>query len=434
MKRIRAEIHRDSDDPCSEQAVVSLVRLAEAAREDFLPHAGAIIPGLLRKAAYQAEQAYGARESNQDENDEAMEAEDFVYATSSEGKVVRVKSEVLREKVQAIELLSSLAHSLGPGIIGIGSDENTTGRWTSFADVMLELASGLLAYEFSEEVRVAAAAMIPPLVRAFESAQRGQEDLGDYRPRNIERMVPALLSALAYETEPEALSALFSTTSEVVLAAPTAFSAKDVATFVTAVRDQIEALRVQAEAEREVSVEHSKSAAGSRLVEEEREAYAEYTRTTLEYMSAALQAVIKQTGRDFPVQGLFETLSLAVRDQLGLRGGQNWGLSLIADLIEHANPPAVAWTSGFLSSVTGALRSDGKPFVKDPNSEARVPNPPSPAATETTARQTPGLDGSLHTQQGWQLSSPREDMHISAEVSSFAEFEADGEWASCRRW
>jgi hypothetical protein len=330
-------VHVEPEDPCTSGVLTALSRLAEALGEDFLPHVDCLLPVLLRQANTQAETNYLSSAQEDD-----MEDDDYIVTTSPEGETVRVNSEILREKSNALELLSSVAHALGSGITTVGSNESTTGDWTSYGETMLELACNLLLYEYSEDVRIAAATMIPPLVRAF----RGTHQVGnDYSPKYVENAIPPLLAALAYETEPDALGAMFTATSEVVLAAPDAFTAENAATFVKAVSEQIEGIKQSIETR-------------ATLDEESRTIAAEQDEVTLEYISRALQAVIRTTGPNFPIQRLFQALGSAIHGELGIRGDREWGLRMVADLVEFASPNSVAWTAGFLPTVREGLRSE----------------------------------------------------------------------------
>lgn len=152
----------------------------------------------------------------------------------------------------------------------------------------------------------------------------------------MKSVVAPLLSAMAFEQDPTTLSAQFSATSDIVLAAPDLFTSEDAHTFVNTCREQIEELqRVMTEV-RESNDKQSL------------EEYPASIRSALEYMSASLQAFIKVTGETFPVHGLADIVMKAVREQLGLEGEKEWALRLVCDLVQYASPAAVAWTSGLL--------------------------------------------------------------------------------------
>ena len=141
---------------------MSFTRIAEVMGRAFLPHSHLVVPVLMRQASSPVEfPAYSGR-LKLDEDD--MDDEEIVVNPST-GELVRVRSEAVREKAKATELLSSLAQSLGEALTEVGSDENTTGEWTSYAEDMLELGGRLLSFEHDADVRVAAASMLPPLIR-----------------------------------------------------------------------------------------------------------------------------------------------------------------------------------------------------------------------------------------------------------------------------
>lgn len=159
----------------------------------------------------------------------------------------------------------------------------------------------------------------------------------------MKSIVSPLLSAMAYEQDPEVLSAQFAATSDIVLAAPDIFTSSDAETFVKTCREQIEELqRVMSEG----PVDGDKSSL---------EEYASAIRSTLEYMSASLQAFIKTSGPAFPAHGLAGVLNQAIGQQLGLDGEKEWALRFVCDLVQYASPAALAWTSGLLSVVQEGL-------------------------------------------------------------------------------
>lgn len=145
---------------------MSFTRLAEALGRDFLPHSHLIIPILLRQASMQVEFPANSTRAKLEFGD-VMEDDEEVVINPNTGELVRVRSEAVREKAKATELLASLAQSLGEGLNEVGNNENTAGDWTSYAESMLDLAGRLLSFEHDADVRMAAASMLPPLIRGI---------------------------------------------------------------------------------------------------------------------------------------------------------------------------------------------------------------------------------------------------------------------------
>ncbi|KAK9900799.1 ARM repeat-containing protein [Cystobasidium minutum MCA 4210] len=344
------QTHTSADDPCTLQVLTGLARIAEVLREDFLPHVDAVIPRLLRIASTQVDQPHEERtgmeaEEGADDDDD----EHFTVQSGATGKLVKINSSSLQEKTQAAQLLTSLAHSLGVGLTETGESQNTTGEWMSYAETMLNIAGDLVGYEYSSDIRQASAAALPALIRAFSISTRHAEE---YNKNRMKSVVAPLLSAMAFEQDPEVLSAQFAATSDIVLAAPDIFTASNAEIFVKTCGEQIEELqRVMSEGPTE---DFDKASM---------EEYALAVRSTLEYMSASLQAFIKTSGPAFPAHGLAGVLNQAIGQQLGLEGEKEWALRLICDLIQYASPAAVAWTSGLLSVVREGL-SDLKPLIR----------------------------------------------------------------------
>lgn len=148
------------------QVLTGLVRIAEVLKQDFIPHLHAVIPRLLRIASTQVDQPYEPRAVMEaEEGEDFGDDEHFIVESSASGTTVKVNSASLQEKTVAVQLLTSLAHSLGVSLTETGESQNTTGEWMSFAETMLNVAANLVGYEYSSDVRQAAAAALPALVR-----------------------------------------------------------------------------------------------------------------------------------------------------------------------------------------------------------------------------------------------------------------------------
>lgn len=168
-----------------------------------------------------------------------------------------------------------------------------------------------------------------------------------YHPRLVEPAIRPLLDALAYEPDVEPLSVLYSATSEIVAAVPEAFQPVDAETFIGACLEQIEQMRkLQKD--------------GNSQRAEDLAYYRENFQSALEHMSAALQAFIKISKDQFPLDALFETLEAASKGELGLTGEREWALRLLSDLIEHASPAAMAWSAGFLPTIAESLHDESE--------------------------------------------------------------------------
>lgn len=140
--------------------------MAEVMKEDFLAHVDAVIPRLLRIASTQVDQPYEQREGMEAEEDiNEADAEHYTVESATTGGTVKINTSSLQEKTHAVQLITSLAHSLGVGLTETGESQNTTGEWMSYAETMLNIAGGLVGYEYSSEIRQASAATLPALIR-----------------------------------------------------------------------------------------------------------------------------------------------------------------------------------------------------------------------------------------------------------------------------
>lgn len=427
-----SEVHTDDDDPCVPIVRTGLVRMAELMGEDFLPHTQLVIPQLLRLANTQAEHTL-----QEGLNADMDDSNQWRTSVTAAGGLVKVNTETVREKEQAIMLLYALANSLGSGLMEVGDDETTTGDWTAYAEAMLETAKVHLEYDHSGDVRQAASLLLPapvksgcgsfivcwgalsrlgqpltegdmvasptrlPRHKGIKSSTRYSEE---YNLRLIGGTVPSLIAALTYENESEPLAALFRAASDVVLAVPEVFSQSDAECFVKAMRDQIEELQVYTS---DLRTRSPPDLVTLQLAQED-------AVWTLQSMTTTLACFLSVMGSDFPIQPLFNVFNQAVYGQLGVDGEREWAFRLIADLVKYASPAAMAWTAGFLPLVTDTLTSSSESSVGD-CSDLRRSNDTDPFRIA----QTQNSGGSLHIQQ---VSLHRTKMactHPSTEVRPF---------------
>lgn len=141
------------------------MRVAEVLKADFLPHVDGVIPSLLRLANAQVDEPFVPSAEMEAEGAEEDEEGNQIIRSVVTGQTVKVNSATLAEKAQATQLLASLSHSLGVGLAETGDADNTTGDWVSYAETILNIATHLLPFEYSSEVRIASAAILPALVR-----------------------------------------------------------------------------------------------------------------------------------------------------------------------------------------------------------------------------------------------------------------------------
>ena len=340
------ETHQEPDDPCTSQVLIALVRMAEILRTDFAPHVDAVLPYLLRQAnkepAREERPSYDTNATDASEEDD----EDWYYSQTPSGRHCYIHSETMREKTEAIELLSALTHALGPLLTEVGNSDTTTGEWASYAQMMLDLAIDYTAYDLKADIRIAASSMLAPLVRALRGCSRHSEA---YIDQQVSGIVPALLEAMGAETEAKPLAEMMNTVRELLALNQQLFSAGSAGSLVSACVKQI----------------HDTAAAVLSFHDSEHDtpAYLEMQDEASEMLSSmtpTLRSLLQYAGPEFPFAILASTIGQAVHGHLNMKGEKHWALRLVADAMQYGGTNAVAWTAAYLQFVRTGLTDTGQ--------------------------------------------------------------------------
>eukprot|EP00960_Hanusia_phi_P047379 758377-Hanusia_phi.AAC.3 len=146
----------DPDDPQISYLLQVWGRLAKALKHDFIPYLNVVMPPLLNSAGIKADDQI----LDDDQEDEEEEGITTVVVQTEEGaKKVALKTAALEEKSTACNMLVCYFAELKEGMF-------------PFLEQVAHLMIPLLAFIYSEEVRTAAASLMPELIDCAISSMR----------------------------------------------------------------------------------------------------------------------------------------------------------------------------------------------------------------------------------------------------------------------
>jgi len=179
----------DPDDPQASYLLQAWGRVAKALKHDFIPYLHVVMPPLLKAADIKVDVQVGDIGDEDDGEEEEEGISTVLVETDSGTKKVALKTSALEEKATACNMLVCYFAELQEGMF----------PWIeSVAQVMVPLIS----FVYHEEVRTAAAALMPELIKsAVMSAQAGMCDAG-YVARLCEVVFAKVIPAIIEDPEP----------------------------------------------------------------------------------------------------------------------------------------------------------------------------------------------------------------------------------------
>jgi len=142
----------DPDDPQVSYLLQAWGRVAKALKHDFIPYLGLVMPPLMRSALLKVDTEVLDDDAQADGDDEDEGIATVVVQTDTGTKRVALKTSLLEEKATACNMLVCYFAELGEGMFAY------------IEQVATEMVK-LLAYVYSDEVRTAAAALMPELIK-----------------------------------------------------------------------------------------------------------------------------------------------------------------------------------------------------------------------------------------------------------------------------
>lgn len=177
----------DPDDPQVSYLLQAWGRVAKALKQDFIPYLGLVMPPLMQSALLKVDTEVVEDDADADD-DEGIAT--VVVQTDTGSKRVALKTSLLEEKATACNMLVCYFAELGEGM------------FSYIEQVATEMVK-LLAYVYSEEVRTAAAALMPELIKAAVlSRDKGLCD-ANFVAALANMVFEKLISMVKEEPEPE---------------------------------------------------------------------------------------------------------------------------------------------------------------------------------------------------------------------------------------
>ena len=192
----------DGDDPMPQYLLQAWARLAKCMKAAFAPYLGAVMPPLLAAAGAKVDiTVCGDGEVDEDGDEDG----DVQYIHAGD-KVVSVKTSALEDKATAVSMLCCYADVMQAHLL-------------PYLDNCLAVSLPLLKFYFSDDVRTAAAALLPGLLACGGAAvAAGYRDAAWHRQLTSSVMTP-LLEALHQEPDLSVIVALLTACGESVAAA-----------------------------------------------------------------------------------------------------------------------------------------------------------------------------------------------------------------------
>eukprot|EP00286_Rhodomonas_abbreviata_P029484 CAMPEP_0181305524 /NCGR_PEP_ID=MMETSP1101-20121128/9780_1 /TAXON_ID=46948 /ORGANISM="Rhodomonas abbreviata, Strain Caron Lab Isolate" /LENGTH=1099 /DNA_ID=CAMNT_0023411455 /DNA_START=102 /DNA_END=3401 /DNA_ORIENTATION=- len=155
----------DPDDPQASYLLQAWGRVAKALGQDFIPYLNIVMPPLLKSVAIKADVEVQGVDGDEEDEDEQEDIATVMVQTDTGTRKIALKTSALEEKATACTMLVCYFGELQEGML-------------SWIEPVAELMVPLLSFIYYEEVRTAAAALMPELVKAaMASMQKGLCDV-----------------------------------------------------------------------------------------------------------------------------------------------------------------------------------------------------------------------------------------------------------------
>ncbi|WIA40679.1 hypothetical protein OEZ86_004377 [Tetradesmus obliquus] len=307
----------EADDPTQSYMLQAGARLCKALGPEFLPHLPVVMPPLLAAARLEPEMKVHDPELEEYEDD------DDVEHIQLGDKVLAIRTSSLEEKATACNMIVCYIDELKEGFF-------------PYAKEVTDLMVPLLKFYFHEEVRRAAVAALPHLLRSAQAAaEKGVPGASkEFTGQMVSYMWEPLVAAVKKEPEPELAAAMLDSLAEIVeLAEPGQLGGPQVEAAFAA----FGAILSAAEARRS---QRSKRASAEDFDEEEQEALAaenEQEEELYDQVGSCLGAFLKAFGdAALPyVEGLMPSIA-PLLDKARPDEERRIALCIIDDMLEHS--------------------------------------------------------------------------------------------------
>ncbi|KAI7872213.1 armadillo-type protein [Spinellus fusiger] len=323
----------EADDVQTTYLLAAWARMCKMMGQDFLPYLPNIMPPLLQSAQLVPEITLV------DVEDEDVEAkyptDDGWEFVGINGQQVGIKTSVLEEKHTAIEMLLSYARDLGAGFL-------------PYVAPVLEIALPLLKFYFHDDVRHAAAALLPLLLKDAKEAQVAPSELATMWNTIFEKTV----KIMQIEDDVSFLSQIYTTFYECVdVLGENCLSPHQLEVLNKANEEQLGKFLERLSA-REVEKQAGDYEADE---EEQRAEEEELEEEALGELARAMQAIFKSQGTGY--LPYFDKLMPLVTQFLGHPNisARQWSVCVFDDVVEYTGANSFHYSSYFVPAVIAGL-------------------------------------------------------------------------------
>ncbi|KAJ2145972.1 importin subunit beta-3 [Coemansia sp. RSA 564] len=330
----------EADDPQASYLQASWARLCKLMGAEFAPILPVVMPPLLTAAKQQPD--FAVLEADEDA-ETGYSAEDGWEFANIGGQQIGIRTTLLEEKCEAVELIGTYARDLGTGFV-------------PYAAETLETLVPLFKFYFHEGVRVAAAAAVPYVLTSVKLAG------DDAALRQVwSHICDCYTAVLATEEDDTFTLQLFNSFAESL----SAVGANSMTP------SQLESLASACIAQMTKYYKRMKDREAARAAEEldedDEEQLAEeemLESLAVDEVAKALHAVFKTHGTLF-APAFHGVVPVAVK-YLHERdpAARQWAICVFDDLVEFTGPASSQYAGDFLEPVTQALRDQSAPDLR----------------------------------------------------------------------
>ncbi|XP_074557446.1 uncharacterized protein LOC141813385 [Curcuma longa] len=288
----------ETDDPTTSYMLQAWARLCKCLGQDFLPYMNVVMPPLLQSAQLKPDvtiTSAGSDDDIEDSDDESVET------ITLGDKRIGIRTSVLEEKATACNMLCCYADELKEGFY-------------PWIDQVAPTLVPLLKFYFHEEVRKAAVAAMPELLRSAKLAvEKGQAQGRDesYVKQLSDYIIPALVEALQKEPETEICASMLDSLNECMQLSGSLLSEDQVKSIVDQIKHVITASAARKKERAERTKAEDFDAEEEEILKEENEQEEE----VFDQIGDCLGTLIKTFKASF--LPFFDELSLYITPMLG---------------------------------------------------------------------------------------------------------------------
>ncbi|XP_042467917.1 importin-5-like [Zingiber officinale] len=332
----------ETDDPTTSYMLQAWARLCKCLGQDFLPYMNVVMPPLLQSAQLKPDvtiTSAGSDDDIEDSDDESVET------ITLGDKRIGIRTSVLEEKATACNMLCCYADELKEGFY-------------PWIDQVAPTLVPLLKFYFHEEVRKAAVAAMPELLRSAKLAvEKGQAQGRDesYVKQLSDYIIPALVEALQKEPETEICASMLDSLNECMQLSGSLLSEDQVKSIVDQIKHVITASASRKKERAERTKAEDFDAEEEEILKEENEQEEE----VFDQIGDCLGTLIKTFKASF--LPFFDELSLYITPMLGkdkTPEERRIAICIFVDVAEQCQEAALRYYDTYLPFLLEACNDD----------------------------------------------------------------------------